>query len=147
MKDESHIAEGSSPVVEDSTTKKSLVKEKNTKGGSEKEKTAAKNKTTSKESKSTSKDSKLASKNTKPVPTNTQATSKDTKQAKDSKPSKSKSDNPYRKNIERNKLNHHRKERSDKKHGLISIVCDSHFSRNDPFRKLGRNIPRFDQIN
>lgn len=38
-------------------------------------------------------------------------------------PSKPKGDNPYKKNIERNKLNHHRRERADKKRGLVFPVC------------------------
>ena len=40
-------------------------------------------------------------------------------------PSKPKGDNPYKKNIERNKLNHHRRERADKKRGLVFPVCDT----------------------
>ena len=40
-------------------------------------------------------------------------------------PNKPKGDNPYKKNIERNKLNHHRRERADKKRGLVFPVCDT----------------------
>lgn len=38
-------------------------------------------------------------------------------------PSKPKGENPYKKSIERNKLNHHRRERADKKRGLVFPVC------------------------
>ena len=141
--EDNDVKETAIPIVEDSSLgKKNQGKGKN----SSQDKNGAKSK--NKESKSGSKDVKSTPKDTKPASKDTKASTKDNKSkqkdakstskdttssaqdtksttpdTKNSKPPKSKSDNPYRKNIERNKLNHHRRERFDKKHGLIWIVC------------------------
>ena len=123
--EESGVKEMVVPVVENSVGKKGGAKGKNNGNGSGKDKNVSKPK--NKESKPASKDIKSAPKENKPSLKDNKSNPKEIQSApqdtKNSKPIKSKSDNPYRKNIERNKLNHHRKERFDKKHGLISIVC------------------------
>ena len=131
--EESGVKEIVVSIAEDSSVgKKSSAKGKNNGNGSGKDKNVPKprnkeSKPVSKDVKSTPKDTKLIPKENKSIPKDNKSNLKDTKPApqdtKNSKPPKSKSDNPYRKNVERNKLNHHRKERFDKKHGLILIVC------------------------
>ena len=102
-----------------------------------------------KDAKQNAKDAKQNAKDTKQNAKDTKQNAKDTKQnvkqnaknnpstdkPKETKggetqnaakpPNKPKGDNPYKKNIERNKLNHHRRERADKKRGLVFPVCDT----------------------